>query len=65
MHRVWRERREAGGLGVMVVDRTGHAARSFGFLDTADYLTYLAGPLTMGMEFPPLPEGDATISTNE
>ena len=35
VHRVWRERREAGGPGVMVADRTGQVARSFGVLDTA------------------------------
>ena len=39
VHRVWRERREAGGPGVMVGDRTGQVARSFGVLDTANYLT--------------------------
>ena len=30
VHRVWRERREAGGPGVMVADRTNQVARSFG-----------------------------------
>ena len=36
VHRVWRERREAGGPGVMVGDRTGQVARSFGVLDNAN-----------------------------
>ena len=42
VHRAWREGREGGGPSVMLADRTGHVARSFGVLDTSTHLTYPA-----------------------
>ena len=42
VHRVWRERRDVGGPGVMLGDTTGALARSFGVLDTTTHCAYSA-----------------------
>ena len=42
VHRAWREGREGGGPSVMLADRTGHTARSFGVLDTSTHLAFPA-----------------------
>ena len=42
VHRAWREGREGRGPSVMLADRTGHMARSFGVLDTSTHLAFPA-----------------------
>ena len=42
VHRVWREGREGGGPSIMLADRAGHVARSFGVLDTSTHLAFPA-----------------------
>ena len=42
VHRAWRERREGGGPAIMLGDRTGQMARSFGVLDKSTHLAYSA-----------------------
>ena len=42
VHRMWREGREGMAPDVMLADRTGHMARSFGVLDTSTHLAYPA-----------------------